>query len=130
MRIILFFILMLFQVGASAFDGNKLLSQCSHAKKGFDGKISELKGVELMSAGQCMGYVSGTLSAYSYFDFLVEKNPLSSKYKDFYPCIPEVATNAQVLRVLIKYLNDNPEKLHEDASLLTTNALIQAFPCK
>lgn len=37
---------------------------------------------------------------------------------------------AQVAKIVSKYLNNNPEKLHRDASSLVINALMQAFPCE
>ncbi len=36
----------------------------------------------------------------------------------------------QVLDIVIKYLTDNPERLHEVAALLVTQALTEAFPKK
>jgi phosphosulfolactate phosphohydrolase-like enzyme len=45
-------------------------------------------------------------------------------------CIPTNADNDQLIRVVSKYLNDNPAKLNEPASFLVTGAMIDAFPCK
>jgi hypothetical protein len=42
---------------------------------------------------------------------------------------PDV-TLGQAMRVLEKYLQDHPEKLHLSGSALTDEALTQAFPCK
>ncbi len=39
-------------------------------------------------------------------------------------------TIGQVLKIVSKYLNNNPEKLHLEASGLVEEALKNAFPCK
>lgn len=44
-------------------------------------------------------------------------------------CLPERATLTQQQAVVSKYLDDHPESLHEHVLLLTTIALVQAFPC-
>jgi hypothetical protein len=38
-------------------------------------------------------------------------------------CSPEGVTVSQVARVIVKYLNDHPEKLHEDYRVLSVEAL-------
>jgi hypothetical protein len=45
------------------------------------------------------------------------------------PCFPEKAPVLQLGRVLVKWLRDHPERLHEPKSLLTTEAFKDAFPC-
>ena len=35
----------------------------------------------------------------------------------------------QAVRVVVKYLSDNPQDLHEDGMALTINALKASFPC-
>lgn len=45
-------------------------------------------------------------------------------------CTRSGITQGQVLAVSSKYLNDNPEKLHQDANALILEALPKAFPCK
>ncbi len=46
-------------------------------------------------------------------------------------CVPEgKVTRLQKIRVVVKYLEDHPEKLHEPPSVLITRALNEAFPCK
>lgn len=45
-------------------------------------------------------------------------------------CIPTDADNDQLIRIAVKYLNDNPAKLHYAAGLLVLRAIAEAFPCK
>lgn len=46
-------------------------------------------------------------------------------------CLPEHgSTNAQVALVIVKFLRDHPERLHEDRTALMVDALSGAFPCR
>jgi hypothetical protein len=45
-------------------------------------------------------------------------------------CLPAQITGKQALAVAQKYLNDQPEKLHEQAATLIALSLHTAFPCK
>jgi hypothetical protein len=45
-------------------------------------------------------------------------------------CIRADADNDQLIRIAVKYLNDNPAKLHNPAGTLVLSAMIDAFPCK
>lgn len=44
-------------------------------------------------------------------------------------CPPARATNGQYLRVVIKYLNDNPAQLNRQFADLVWTALFNAWPC-
>ncbi len=46
------------------------------------------------------------------------------------PCIPENGTLLQFARVLVKWLREHPERLHEAKSVLTMAAFKDAFPCQ
>jgi hypothetical protein len=46
------------------------------------------------------------------------------------PCIPDEASILQLARVLVKWLREHPEKLHEPKSTLTLAAFEDAFPCQ
>ena len=43
---------------------------------------------------------------------------------------PDGATRGQASRVVKKYLDDNPQELHEDKAVLAVMALMGAFPCE
>ena len=45
-------------------------------------------------------------------------------------CIPDEAPILQLGRVLVKWLREHPEKLHELKGTLTWAAFMDAFPCK
>jgi hypothetical protein len=45
-------------------------------------------------------------------------------------CSSDRATRGQIAAVVVKYLNDNPEKWSMPGHLLVIDALRKAFPCK
>ena len=46
-------------------------------------------------------------------------------------CPPETnISNGQAVRILIRYLEQNPEILHKLAFLLANGAFMEAFPCQ
>ena len=45
-------------------------------------------------------------------------------------CIPEDVRNSQHAEMFVKYMNDHPEKLHQDAFTLFPKMLLTYFPCK
>jgi hypothetical protein len=51
--------------------------------------------------------------------------------EQFLPCLPiEGVTAGQAIRIVTKYLNAHPERLHRDAHILVVEALREAFPCR
>jgi hypothetical protein len=45
------------------------------------------------------------------------------------PCVPDRAPIAQIARVLVKWLREHPDRLHDARSVLILDALKDAFPC-
>ena len=45
-------------------------------------------------------------------------------------CVPSGVNNKQMARIVVKYLEQNPEQLHKNATTLTIMATKKAFPCK
>jgi Rap1a immunity proteins len=45
-------------------------------------------------------------------------------------CIPSGVVDNQVIRVVIRYLDQRPERLHEEFKLLAMEAIHNAWPCK
>jgi hypothetical protein len=57
-----------------------------------------------------------------------ELNQVVSKTSDM-TCIPNEVNLPQMARVLVKWLRDHPERLHEPISILSMDAFHGAFPC-
>lgn len=93
-------------------DGNHLLPICETAIAASDNNSPWKDTHEARSHGFCFGIVEGIVS--------------------FSPsvCTPKGVTNLQAARVVVKYLQEHPEKLNLQEALLANIALNKAFPCK
>lgn len=98
--------------------GSTLLRQCQAAAKIADG--GNFTTQQAIDGTFCRGYVAGAV------DQMVG---LSVQTTTVY-CIPSNADNDQLVRVVLKYLNDNPATLNYPAGALVAKAIIAAFPCK
>jgi hypothetical protein len=109
-------------VKAQAFSGNDLLQQCE------------------VLAGQITPYDAGRISVpltftngecWGYFDAVWGLSRLASgRQRLLGICTPPRGDETQFIRIFIQYARSHPERLHEDAELLTMTALMQAFPCR
>lgn len=100
---------------ATALDGNGLLLQCQALIRSM-----EVKGPDSYDSGHCMGVVQGVT------DVLV-------LYRDVLPkkfCIPNDVTYGQGVRIVTKYMLDNPSLLNNHDSVLVLAAYADAYPCK
>lgn len=70
----------------------------------------------------CIGYITG----------VVDGGTVGSGYKakTFPVCTPEGATREQLVRVVLKYGDDHPERLHLPAVAFVIEALANAFKCR
>ncbi|WP_369882181.1 Rap1a/Tai family immunity protein [Acidovorax sp. HMWF018] len=100
---------------ASAADGNQLLDACQQAVKYFDGDKSD---VDSFKALYCLGLVEGTRNTMVLLD---QQDPAA--------CVPASVANTQAVRIVVKYLRANPERLHLDASASILLSLMAAYPC-
>ena len=102
-----------FAADAPVDTGNYLLRQCREAIKIIDGKDGDIQ-----DASYCFGFVRATYSA------------LQMDASDFGVCPPSGGvTGEQGVRIVVKFLNEHPERLHEDAFVLAFVAMGQAFVC-
>lgn len=104
--------------GAAMADGNALLTQCQQFIKAADGE----KDFDRGQAGMCVGFVEGVLSTTAFFGENLDN--------DAKLCIPKTATNGQLARVVVKYLEDNPAKLNQGKTGLVWLSMKDAYPCK
>ncbi len=81
-------------------DGTQLLHACQDAA---DGSF-------------CLGYAAGAYDAYT------QAIPV-------YSCPPHDVTPAAVRDVVVKYLNEHPERLQPPATHLVSEAMMQGWPC-
>ena len=104
---------------ATAMSGNQLL------------KICDLKGADGLA---CKSYFIGFYGGFMWTTAMVGQrvkqkiwpqghNPLLNI------CLPKGATVSQITRVGLKYLRENPEKLHQPAGAHVLASFITGFPC-
>jgi hypothetical protein len=115
-------------------DGNDVLRDCSLAlDMGQDDYMQNvIKGAiplpskeQQNKAMQCMHYVVGFKDALYVNQIYEEKNGMKSAI-----CLPyNNLNNDLAVRVVLKYLKDNPKLLSQPQSALTFNAFYYAFPC-
>ena len=106
-------------------DGSSLLTNCSLAVRVFDGE--KLSSVDATEGTFCVDYISGIHDT----DFMVQMLEEHEKITLMkHACPPSNASTVQAVRIVVKYLHDNPERLHMPASVLVTDAIRSAFPCK
>jgi Ssp1 endopeptidase immunity protein Rap1a len=79
----------------------------------------------LFRDGTCLGWVAGFADG-----FLVHDELLGVQRRDRLACVPRGVTTIQIVRVIQKYLADNPEKAHRATRYIASLALAGAFPCR
>ncbi len=109
-----FLIAPLLAISLFAADGNTLLKNLNLS----GGSVLQMTQKEVMSASFSMGYIEG----------IIKSNMFLNKEKFF--CFPNKRIkNTQAIKIIVKFLEDNPKKLHEDETVLIFTSLIKAFPC-
>jgi hypothetical protein len=101
-------------------DGSELLEQCQELETVMDTRQMQ----NPYNAGMCLGTVKGVRGA-----MVIQDGVLKNKAR--LACFPpQGISEGQAARVVLKYLRDHPESLHEDEVVLTMLAFRAAFPCK
>jgi hypothetical protein len=75
-------------------------------------------------SGGCVGYIVGVADAFDHLHWSGTGGLDGGKY-----CMPDSATRQEIVGLVIKYLNENPEKLNNLALHLVSNAFIDALDC-
>ena len=73
----------------------------------------------------CLGWVEGFRDGFTVHDEL-----LGVPQKDRMVCIPGETTSVQIIRVIKKYVAENPDKAHRATRLVASLALAGTFRCK
>ena len=115
-----------FAQGFSNTDGNMLLSRCKIHIKGMDNGPRSLSQDEQVLAAYCIGYVTGVFDDHFWLQ-LSDTSPLDPTK---YYCIPSGVSFNQMVRAVVKWLEDHPARLHEPAVLLIITSFKENFPCR
>ena len=73
----------------------------------------------------CLGWAAGFTEG-----FLVHDELLGIPKRDRLACVPNGESAIQIVRVMKRYLANNPEKAHRATRYVASLALAGAFPCR
>lgn len=102
--------------------GNAFVRLCSAIDK------EDRTSSDLSQVMACVGYVSGFENGVEFGADFVNYKAVKKIRKPF--CRPLAVENGQLVRVLLKYIRENPEKAHEPTSWLMMDAFGRTYPCE
>ena len=115
----------------NAFSGADLLGQCTSFVNIIEGGKTDLK--HTLQAGLCGGYVLGVregFNASTELWYIASEDqgtkPVSGKYWD----VPDDVEDESIVKIVVRYLELNPDMQGRPAVLSVINALIQTYPVK
>jgi len=100
-------------------DGNTFLKNCKLSLTGSGGV--RLNEQDLINSEGCTSYLNGFID-----DHNLETSGTPAQW---HFCLPPHGTNQQYIRAFIRYMEQNPKKLHENVQVLLFSSLSKAFPC-
>lgn len=104
-----------------SYDGAALSQDCMQAVKQYDAGVKKVEpSEESLAAERCKSYTFGAFSVLR--SLRVNKQSLLL-------CAPATVQQEQVVRIVAKWLKDNPSKLHLSAEYAASVSLRDAFPC-
>ena len=107
---------------APSRSGNAFLQDCSVVDK----PVNDLNRSELQRANVCLSYVAG-LQDGVLLQISLSRSP---DHVELFPyCMSGNVTNAQMARILLKYIRANPATAHLPTAMLFGSAMKGAFPC-
>jgi Ssp1 endopeptidase immunity protein Rap1a len=106
--------------------GRDFLEVCSNVgmERGIDSEGNK-DPARVYRDATCLGWVGGFAEG-----FLVHDELLSVPRRDRLACVPNRVDAMQLVRVMKKYLADNPGKAHRATRYIASLALAGAFPCR
>jgi hypothetical protein len=75
------------------------------------------------------GICAGTIDGLAYEASILKLSSASAPHAEVF-CIPKEIKIDQQIRVVVKYIDARPERMHERFALLALLALIEACPCQ
>jgi hypothetical protein len=112
-------------VNFSDYTGLELQQRCKAA--GEYAKSHTPADTDIFQVMGCIGYFEGVMDTY---EFWGESNDSMHTKLHAPACIPNGVTVAEAIRVVLKFLDDHPNMLHEPERLVVGQALAAAYPCK
>lgn len=112
----------------SSVDGNTLLTKC-HPALQMTEVSPKLSHDEWSAAFYCLGFVQGAMDADAVWQ-TAETKALGTRARSILTyCVPQDVSWPQTIRVLVKWLEDNPDKLNLPGYDAINLAMSKAYPC-
>ncbi|MEH6811293.1 MAG: Rap1a/Tai family immunity protein [Motiliproteus sp.] len=101
-------------------DGNYLLQRCKHA-------VKPAANLSMSTQRAAISYCFGLLQGVREVNRLYEGKNASEAYF----CLgSQRLSHSETAKLVVDYLQQNPQRLHQNESILTVQALRQAYPCQ
>jgi hypothetical protein len=78
--------------------------------------------------GTCYGYIDGVMEGITYSRAYAQAKAGKSVVPRLF-CQPASVENGQIIRIVLKYIDDNPKDSHLPTAALLIDAMTAAFPC-
>jgi hypothetical protein len=126
--------LLLFVLSSSLFaqtqdsletSGNAFLRICSVADK--EENTEHLSVDEKVALMSCLNFISGFTNGVEVEMLFVENATKQSTHAPF--CVPASVENIQIVRVVLKYVRDNPAAARRKTNSLIMFSLGERYPC-
>jgi hypothetical protein len=126
--------LLLFVLSSSPFaqtqdsletSGNAFLRICSVADK--EENTEHLSVDEKVALMSCLNFISGFTNGVEVEMLFVENATKQSTHAPF--CVPASVENIQIVRVVLKYIRDNPAAARRKTNSLIMFSLGERYPC-
>lgn len=112
-------LLLIFFSAAALADGNKLLLECQDGITSMSGGVAK----NPVGIGHCVGVLQATMDTLDIFHEAAGTPKLV--------CVPEGGIPMiQSMRIVVQALEEHPQSLHLNESVLVVSALKNAFPCQ
>ena len=103
--------------------GNAFLRLCSVVDK----DVAQLTADQAINLTSCLSYVrgfsDGEIMEWTYVQNVTKRDAPQPF------CVPVDAENSQLIRIVLKYIRDNPEEAHNITVVSILGAFVKAFPC-
>ena len=104
------------------FTGIDLQHECQSA-------VEAMKTKQVtFQAAHCIGFVTGV--AYTMSMWEQTNKDTHQSLQSVPACIPEAASPEEYVKVVLHYMDEHPNQLHNSEGLLVFFALHDAYPCK
>ena len=132
MRLQSLILLGLFSLGSACFaqaaapgSALELYDQCRAGIK-LDEGAKSLSVKEETDAFVCLGFVRGVARTVNFMSVGGWDKTLPKAFKS---CVPDSVSSIELSRVVVKFLDDNPQNLHYTNTLVTLAAFGHVYPC-